>query len=159
MLLVYDAKSYTVKQIHHGYVDKFNEWIHGDEKLTQNSVILWNMPVSVPDSAGDLDPTQVKLVTSHRKEDKNRLDPNKCATITVLLPIVIERFEICLNTDNIFRFSILGRVDPSSPLQKQIPMSIQHICWIVAINPKKNWTHWANNRKFMHRKATTIPGS
>ena len=67
-------------------MDEFNVRTHKDEKVTSNSVILQDMPVSVLDSAGFFDQTKVKLVTSHLKEGKNRLDPDN-ATIIVLLPI------------------------------------------------------------------------
>ena len=54
VLLVYDAESHTVKQIHREYVDTFNVRTHNDEELTPNSVILQDMPASVPNLAGGL---------------------------------------------------------------------------------------------------------
>ena len=86
------------------------------------------MPASVLALAGGLDPRKVKLVTFHLKEDKNRLDPDKCAAITVSLPITNERVRSCLGTDDVFGFPVLSRVDPSSPIQTQIPMSMQRNC-------------------------------
>ena len=54
---------------------------------------------------------------SHLKEDKNQLDPDSCATITISLPIASEKNGICFDTDNRFGFPILSSVDPPSPLQ------------------------------------------
>ena len=90
------------------------------------------------------------MFTPHLKEDKNMLDPDKCARITVTLPISNERFRILLDTDTIFGFPLLSRVDPSSHLQTYIPMSMQGNCWIAAINTKKNILHW---------QAMTMPGT
>ena len=64
VLLAYDPESHIVKRIHHAYVDAYNVRTLQDEKLTPNSVILQDMPVSVLDSQGELDPTKVKVVIS-----------------------------------------------------------------------------------------------
>ena len=96
------------------------------------------MPASILDSQGGLDPTKVRLVTSHLKETKDRLDPDKCVTIKISLPPADERVGLCLETDHVFGFPILNRVEPTSPLRTQIPMIMQRNCWIVAINSKKN---------------------
>ena len=138
MLLVYDAKSYTVQQIHHVYVAEFDVRAHTDDKLTPDSVILQDMSAYVLDSDGGLDPKRVTLVMACLKEDNNISDPDKYATITVSLSIASEKFRICLNTDNISGFPILSRVDPSSPLQTQIPMTTKHNCWMVANTIKNN---------------------
>ena len=60
------------------------------------------------------------------------------ATIVVLLPNTNENFIIALATDTIYGFPILSRVDPSPPLPTQTPISMQYICWMVALNPKKS---------------------
>ena len=95
-------------------MDGFNGRSHEDETLTPNSVILQDMPAYVLDSAGGHNPKQI-LVSVWSKEDNNRLDPDTHATIPVLLPIASNKFGICLNTDTIFGFLIVGRVNPSPP--------------------------------------------
>ena len=96
------------------------------------------MPPAVLTSKGNLDPTKVKLVTSHLNETNERIDPNKCATIVIALPPAGKKFGLRLESDSVFGFLVLNRVEPTSSLRTQIPMSMQRNCWIVAINSKKN---------------------
>jgi hypothetical protein len=97
------------------------------------------MPTSILDSDVGLDQKRETLVASHLKEDTNtRLDPDKRATIVVLLPIVNEQIGISLNIDDDFGFPSHNGADPSSPLRTHILMSVQRTCWIIAMSPKTN---------------------
>ena len=55
------------------------------------------MPPAVLDSHGHLDPLKVKLVTSCLNESNERLDPNKCATIVISLPPLVNALDSALN--------------------------------------------------------------
>ena len=137
-LLAYDPEPHIAKRVHRAYVDKYNVRTLEGEHLTPNSVILQNMPPAVLDSHAHLDPSKVNLGTSCLNESNERLDPNKCATIVISLPPTGERFGLRLESNPVYGFPVLNRVEPTSPLRTQIPMSMQRNCWIVDINSKKN---------------------
>ena len=128
VLLACYPESHIVKRIHHAYVDEYNVRTLENEKLTPNSVILQDMPVSVLDSKWELDPTKVKLVTSHLQETRERLDPDKCVTTTISLTPADEQFGLHLETDHVYGFPILNRITPTFPLRTQISMNVQRNC-------------------------------
>ena len=86
VLLVWDSESNKVRRAHHAYIDEFGVRVLPTEQLTPHSVLLQDLPPSVLDDSGNLDPRKIKLVTSQLKETKHALDPEKSATITVTLP-------------------------------------------------------------------------
>ena len=89
------------------------------------------------------------LVTSCLNESNERLDPKKCG------------LGLRLESDTVYGFPVLNRVEPTSPLRTQIPMSMQRNCWVVAINSKKNGHIEPITAKFLvdKLKLCQTPGS
>ena len=134
VLLVWDPETNKVRRAHHAYVDEYNVRTLETERLTPNSVLLQDLPPTVLDSNGDLDPNKIRLVTSYLRETANGIDPEKSVTITVVLPEKGTSLGITVQDDYTFGFPLLAKVNPTSPLRTQIPMSLQRNCWIVSIN-------------------------
>jgi len=59
--LVWDPETNTVRRAHHAYVNNHNVRVFETELLTPKSVLLQNLPPTVLDSKGDIDPTKIRM--------------------------------------------------------------------------------------------------
>ena len=134
VILVWDPETKKVRRAHHAFVDEYNVRVLESEQLTPNSVLLQDLPPSVLNNKGELDPKKIKIVTSSLKETTEKVDPSKSATITVVLPPKGNSLGLTFLSDQTYGFPLLTKVSPHSPLRTQIPMDMHRNCWLVAIN-------------------------
>jgi hypothetical protein len=79
--MVYDPESHTIKQVHCLNANDFNVKTMETQNLTSDSVIPQDMPASIINSEGGIDPKKVKLVPSYLKEIRKGFDSKTCAAI------------------------------------------------------------------------------
>ena len=134
VLLVYDPESNKVLRAHHAGVDEYNVRTLNGEKMSLNTVLLQDLPPPIQNTNGDIDPSKIRLVSCDLAEAPHKLDPNKCATITVSLPPATSGVGLQFDDDTVFGFPLLTKIRHNSILRTQIPVDMHKNCWLVAIN-------------------------
>ena len=134
IVLAWDPKTNSIRRAHHAYIDEYNVRVTEQEVLSPNSVILQDLPPSVLDEKGVVDPKKIKLASYKLAETKDALNHDESVTITVVLPPKGEKLGISLQSDSTYGFPVMTKIHPMSPLRTQIPMDLQRNCWIIAIN-------------------------